>query len=74
MNNEQNAPTVSSAQIAANPMLNDVPLPCPFCGTEAFINRMDASYTVMCPSCITVQICSIDKDIAVSRWNRRNII
>jgi Lar family restriction alleviation protein len=47
-------------------------LPCPFCGTEAFVNRKDASYIIMCTKCVTVQMVGIELETAIERWNKRH--
>lgn len=46
-------------------------LPCPFCGCEAFLNKKDASWSVVCPICVTVARIGVTKDIAIERWNNR---
>ena len=61
----------TDATIAAIPCY--VPcLPCPFCGNAPFINKHDASWSVVCPICVTVTRIGVTKEIAIERWNKRH--
>lgn len=45
-------------------------LPCPFCGSEAFKNKSDASFSIVCTVCL-MSVMSTNADVCVERWNNR---